>query len=60
MYIYIHKDIPPFQAPNLCPSIADQDLTVLLQPVLRVYRLQLKEAWKATGFVKLQKVAILG
>ncbi|CAL1136543.1 unnamed protein product [Cladocopium goreaui] len=34
-----------------------QDLTVLLQPVLRVYRPQLKEAWKATGFVKLQKVA---
>jgi hypothetical protein len=28
--------------------------------VLRVYRPQLKEAWKATGFVKLQKVAILG
>eukprot|EP00435_Cladocopium_sp_Y103_P052432 s956_g16.t1 len=36
---------------------AAQDLTVLLQPVLRVYRPQLKEAWKATGFVQLQKVA---
>eukprot|EP00438_Fugacium_kawagutii_P028070 Skav223919 [mRNA] locus=scaffold2593:279828:281000:+ [translate_table: standard] len=34
-----------------------QDLTVVLQPVLRVYRPQLRAAWKSTGFVKLKRVA---
>eukprot|EP00438_Fugacium_kawagutii_P031861 Skav224114 [mRNA] locus=scaffold2427:168159:169367:- [translate_table: standard] len=34
-----------------------QDLTVVLQPVLRAYRPQLRAAWKSTGFVKLKRVA---
>ena len=37
-----------------------EDVTVVLQPALRVYRQQLREAWKCTGFVKLRKVVLLG
>lgn len=39
-------------------SVIDKfsDLTVLLQPVHCIYRPQVEQAWKATGFVKLQKV----
>ena len=43
-----------------CPvaDVIDEaaDLTVLLQPVHRIYRPQVEEAWEAVGFVKLQRV----